>query len=542
MLNVLIVDDDIITRTNLKALIEWEKYGFEIRGEATNGQDAINVLEDGTINIVITDISMPMMDGIALIEYLEQKHHDIKVIALSGYDDFDYVRQSMKKGAIDYILKHRLEPEILLTALNAATASIMKERQELDQKRNNEEHLMQGRAYLRQKFLNELLYGTINEKSMIESNIHSLNLELDMKNLAVILSEIDDYSFIEERFSIKENAALLQSFTDIVGEILKDTCKAAITHIGKGRFAIILSFGSMRSDLNIYTQMVTIIDRIKISIKRYLNITASFSISRVCEDITQLHEYYNDADRSLVNKFFCGKDKILTSNEGKNEKEVFLALEIKDERKLVSDLKSLDRQKVRENIEDIFNRIVNLGAGYKSVQMICANLINIVNQVAREVGIEISTVYSSKEMPYANLQKYETILDIKKWMLDTYDSLISILESLNINENYSEYTKKTIEYINKNYCQDIALNDAAEYIGISVSYLSRVFKADCGKGFVEYLNAVRIDKAKVLIENGQDKLKNIVKQVGFNNYNYFFKVFKDVAGMTPLEFEEVYKK
>ena len=108
MFKVLIVDDDVFARSNLKSLIDWEKNGFTIVGEASNGSNAIQLIENEQPDIVITDISMPVMDGISLIGYIEQKYSATKVIAISGYNDFDYVRQSMKKGAVDYILKHKL--------------------------------------------------------------------------------------------------------------------------------------------------------------------------------------------------------------------------------------------------------------------------------------------------------------------------------------------------------------------------------------------------------------------------------------------------
>jgi len=105
MLKVLIVDDDIISRTHLKTLLDWEHYGFYITGEAENGLEAVKMMERETPDIVITDMSMPFMDGIQLIDHIEQHFPQVRIIALSAYDDFEYVRQSMKKRS------HRLRPQ-----------------------------------------------------------------------------------------------------------------------------------------------------------------------------------------------------------------------------------------------------------------------------------------------------------------------------------------------------------------------------------------------------------------------------------------------
>lgn len=100
MIKVLIVDDDSIARTNIKTMIDWNQNGFEICGEAANGEVAIQIIRDSMPDIVITDMSMPVMNGIELIDYIVENFSNIKVIALSGYDEYDFIRQSMKNGAI----------------------------------------------------------------------------------------------------------------------------------------------------------------------------------------------------------------------------------------------------------------------------------------------------------------------------------------------------------------------------------------------------------------------------------------------------------
>lgn len=540
MFKVLIVDDDISARARLKNLIDWHKCGYIICGEATNGSNAIQLIENDRPDIVITDMSMPVMDGVELIEHIGQNHPGIKVVALSGYDDFEYVRNSMKKGAIDYILKHQLNEQVLVNVLKSIAGSIKKSRDEISQMQQIQEQVTIGKDVLKQGFINQLVNGGITDRTEIERTISSLGIELDVGNLALVIAEIDDFLFIKEKYSGKELRNLIQSFLDISQKILSGWGKALISHVENNRFVMIFSLGKIHSDLYIYHQLVSVVDSIKLNIKRFLNITASYSISNVFNDISETQKYYREAEKLLLDKFFKGKDKIIreeTNDDGTKKK--FLSLDIKDIKNLERMLKCLERQKVNEYIEHIFNGFVPAGINYKSVQMICAELVNIVNKIAREVGIDIAAIYSNNEVPYNELLKYETIMDMKQWISGVYERLITILESQNIKAEYSELTKSTIEYINRNYNRNISLNDAAEYLGVNSSYLSRVFKEECKRGFVEHLNTIRVEKAKQLI--GNTKLKDIVNVVGFNNYNYFFKVFKDITGMTPVEYEETLK-
>lgn len=541
MIKVLIVDDDSVARTNIKVMLDWGSNGFEVCGEASNGQEAMQLISETLPEIVITDMNMPVMDGIALIEYVKSNYPNIKIIALSGYEDFEYVRNSMKNGALDYILKHSLDTESLNEVLNVAKSKLMYEISEHNKKVMLEMQINESRSLLRQRFITQLVEGDLTELSEIERKIAELKLDIETKNIALILFEVDDFLNICERFAQKEVNKLISSVEEISAEILKGSVKGIVSHIRDGRFVIILSYGKTRSDLFIYNSLVTTINRIKSSIKRYLNITACFSYSRVFSHIAYTHQYYKEAEALLRERFFMGKDRIIEEHAHNSKYNEFLNLEISEESAIIEALKAQDNERVEKCLDKIFSRLVENKSSYNSIQMICAELINIVNRVAREAGIDIKSVYNDKDIPYSSMKKIETLMEMREWILKSYFKLIELLGAIKINPNYSEYTKKAISYIYKNYKTNVSLNEAAEHIGINSSYLSRVFKEDCGMGFVEFLNKVRVEFAKQIIETGRLKMKEVVKEAGFNNYTYFFKVFKDITNMTPVEYERLHQ-
>ena len=542
MLKVLIVDDDAFSRTDLKTVIDWEKAGFYIMGEAANVPGAIQLIENELPDIVITDMQMPSMSGVELIDHINKNWPQIRVIALSAYDDFNYVRQSMKKGAVDYVLKHHLNAKTLLDILETTREAVMEYRNECSQQVLITEQLSSRKSILCKEFIQRLVMGDITDNDEIESSISTLGIGLDKKNLVVAIAEIDDFAFIEDKYSSKEMDVLIRTFLEMTREILNDWNKATIVHIAKGRFVIVFSLGDVYSMLFIYNSLFTVIDRIRSGIKKYLNVSACFSVSKVCHDISEISKAYREADLMLKDKFYKGKNSIFIEDTTKNNKDGFLCLDIRDEKNLTSALRELDSEKVKQHIDGIFERIQKNRLGSKSTQMICAELINIVNKVTKETGLEISQIYTNEEIPYNMMQKYETVMDIKEWIMGLYEKLISILGKMKIGDKYCEITKKVIEYVNKNFKKDISLSEIAEFSGVTNSYISRVFKEDCGIGFVEYLNRIRVENAKNLIENGEFRFKEIVAKVGFNNYNYFFRVFKEVVGMTPLEYEQVCRK
>ncbi len=267
-----------------------------------------------------------------------------------------------------------------------------------------------------------------------------------------------------------------------------------------------------------------------------MNVTACFSYSTVFNDITETAKNYRKVEDMLKERFYKGKNSIIRDRIEELSRKEQVNLSLSDEKAVIVALKSLDFTKVTDHVESIFEKIKHENYSYNSIQMICAELINIANRIAREAGIDMGQIYDS--VPYTEMKRLETLGEVKDWIIERYQKLILILKEAKLNAHYSKYTKKAISYILQNFSKNISLNDVAQYIGVNSSYFSRVFKEDTGMGFVEYLNTTRIENAKQAIKAGNSKLKEIALDVGFNNYTYFTKVFKDVLNMTPQEYEK----
>ncbi|TAH74711.1 MAG: response regulator [Anaerolineaceae bacterium] len=543
MYKVFIVDDDILTRMNLKMIIDWNYYGFDICGEAANGQNAIDMLKDCNPDVILTDMKMPVMDGVALIEWICMNRPWMQIIALSGHDDFNYVKDSMKLGAIDYIIKNKLEAELLLSVLEVAKSRIIKRREELREKTHVENQLQLAKGHLRQQFLRSLLYGEVVDTNEIKQNIERLQLNIELFNLVVIVLEIDDYYFLLEKESEQDvKKRIIDAFVEIVQQILNDSKQAYIVHLEQGKFAILFSIGKSYSTLFVYNQLYQLIERIRMSIKRYLNLTACFGVSPVCPNLSKSNQYYNKANRLLEEKFYKGKDQMFMDLPEKIIKNDIMTLTSEQEKAILMSLKTFDQEKLTKTLDEIFDDVIKKRLHHNATHMIVAELINIACRVANQSGIKINEIFYANDVPYSKMQKYDNIMDVKNWITDIHKQLLLLLEENMYNtKNYSENTRKALDYIHRNYHKDMSLQDTARYINVSCSYLSRIFKEECKVSYSRYLNQLRIDKAKILIENGDVRIKDIIRQVGFQSYNYFFKVFKELVNMTPLEYEDMVK-
>ncbi len=537
MLKTIIVEDDILDFTYLKNLINWEEQGFLLYDKTTTGIEAFETIKEENPDIVITDMNMPGLDGVEVIKYLYHNYPSIKIIVLSGYDDFKYVKQSFKMGALDYILKHNLSPESLLKVLKSVKSSIITERQQDEQKQVVEEQLKTGKNVLIQDFINKLLKEGANDLQEIEGKMNYLNLKLNSRSLVIVVGEFDDYDLIKDRFLPSELNNRLNSFFDMANEIIKDMGEAIISLLGGGRFAVIFLFENCCSEHDIYNRVSATVIRLKSTIKRYLNLTACFAIGEVCNNLEEITSYYRKTEKLLSKKFYEGKDKIFQGTERNDSTPDFVRLSVNDEKKVIELIEALKKEALVEHIKGILTRIRLKEPSIGSAKFIFFSFINIINKIAREYHIEHEKLFGKNDNPYERLNKYDTIEEAMNWILEIYEKLIYYLTIYKINPEYDKITRETIKYIYEHYQQDISLNQLADHVGVNSSYLSRKFKKDCGHCFTEYLNLIRIEQAKLLIKNGSKKIKEIAEEVGFNNYNYFFKVFKDIQGMTPLEYQ-----
>ena len=346
---------------------------------------------------------MPIMSGIALIDYIRANFPHVKIIALSGYDDFDYVRHSMIKGAKDYLLKDRLNETILINTLKSVAEDI-RELDETGKEEHIQHQLLTGRQMLKRNFIKRLIARGFIDINAISNEASSLKLNLELRNNVMIIMEIDNYSFLEEIHSSEELDSFIKTILDITNEILMEWGKAERFYLGDARFLLVFSVDTSLSYYNTYTQLIEIINKIRKSIKNFLNLTACFSISRICPNIMEFDRYYEEAEKVLEDKFYRGKDKIFTVDSVGEIKNVFITLTIEDEKNINMYLQSRNYERISGYLSKIFDNIVKLKASHKSVQMVCVELISIVNKTAKLYGLKTSDIYMNDENPYDKIK------------------------------------------------------------------------------------------------------------------------------------------
>lgn len=529
MYRILLVDDELLVRTNLKLLLHSFSQEFSVCAEAPDGSTAMQLIDSLQPDIVISDIRMPKMNGLELCKIIKLRYPNIIFIALSNYDDYEYVRGALKNGAIDYILKHKLNHD----TISAVIQNIKQHTPQanLSSVKNSTQNTLNT---LRNKFVFNLLSHMFLLENDIVTNIKMLDIHLDTRKVVPIILSVDNYSQIIKKYDLKSQSILEFAILNIGNEILSQFSKGILAHVENENYCILLSFADVASDAKTDETLHLVLQQISVNLKSYLNISTSYSIGNMCPSIDKLEQSYEKAKKALQLRFYSGNHSILHSDDLIESKEPLSGLDFQIERNLLTFTASGDFNKISEILDSIFLDILNKRLSINNAQMIFADLISILTRMAKEKDISLDSLFQHLVHPSQMLTQLTTLSQIKDWFKQSFQSLCQQIQVQLPGD--SEYVRKAIGLINKDFSKPISQQTIADEIGISSGYLSTIFKMETGQGFSDYLNSIRISMATRLLGLGEIDLHKVAIDCGFQDYTYFFKVFKKKLKLTPKEY------
>ncbi|PAB58960.1 response regulator transcription factor [Anaeromicrobium sediminis] len=539
MIKVLIVDDDFPVRMFLNKIIDWNKHGYELVGEAIDGREALEKIEKFKPHIVITDISMPSMNGIELIKNIREKKYGCKTIVLSCYDDFAYVKEALKHGANEYCLKNQLNDKILLKTLKETKNLIEKERVENGQYESMKDLANKCLKTLRQQFFREIINGSWKEKKDIREKIKELKLGDDLKNKIIMILEIDGFHKLKFGPHMRNRQILYNSIMNISKEILNDFNDGYVYRVTDKQFLILYSVHGEKSQLNMYKGMKEFAVRVQKNIQIYLNINMSIGISEPIYSLDRIDEYFNQCKMSLKSKFYMGDHKIILYKDIVKEISTDpIKISNREEKELIFYLRNCQYEKINYYIDLYVTGFKERNVKIEYVHNFFRRIILIINKVADEYDINPKDIYGEDTNPFRVIENMETIFDLIIWIKRNIEIVTGKLRPNDQNKFEHEVICEVIRYINCNYMKDITLVKVAEHVHMNMSYLSHLFKQQTKNNFVDYLKDVRIEKAKELMETHNKKISEIAELVGIRDRRYFSKLFKEKVGKSPAQYKK----
>ncbi|WP_163101949.1 response regulator transcription factor [Peribacillus alkalitolerans] len=515
MYKVLLVDDEINILEGIAALVDWKSCGTHLVKKAHNGRMAFDFIIEDPPDIVISDIKMPGLNGVELIEKVNKIFPNMKFIILSGYDEFEYAKTVMQFNVKYYLLKPSNETKI--------EEALRKVVQELDEQLGKEQFVTSIKNKLqdvmpkaKEQFLKEII---TNKKYGIPEWVYFSQLfeiKLTTENFKLVVLEIDEDHDFENIFALKE----------IVAELLDINNKIQLcTIIGEKIFILCENCPDP-----------CLINRIKQVKERFWDIYNIKFTTAISSDgsINQLRRLYNEVIDCLSQRFYLGNGSIISVNDLQKEDSYFDNVQLFDHEDFIFSIRSGNIMEVKHYLELFFEQLKKEKYDVNVVKSHCLEIyMSIIRQAKKEKMDELF----HKIIVFQEF----TILGDYKEFIESVSVEIAQQNYDRNKESQSDIIRKLIEYVGKNFAdQSLSLSKIAnEVFYMNSDYLGKLFKKEYGENFSSFLIKLRVEKAIDLIENnGQVKMFEVAEEVGFgDNPRYFSQVFKKYTGFTPSEYK-----
>ena len=539
MYKLLLVDDEVLVREAIAENIHWNELGYELLSVCENGKEAIEYIKKNKVDVVITDICMPFIDGIDLSKYIYENHLPINVIIFSGYNEFEYAKKAIKYGVSEYLSK-----PVTAYELSEILGNLKKN---LDKKREVEAEFdklnksyFKNRILIQSKIIEKLIMGNeIEEESRKE--IEEYGLQMDYIEYRVAIIEIDIYSDLYNANEDKIKKGEMKSFViyNISDEIIKkynagEVCK------GDNNKGLILLWTNHSREFE--DKINLIFKEIQEEVFKVLKLTITISVGEIVYSLSDLHKSYKDAEQLLLYRYLWDENQIFDREKLKNKLNGSVNLDNVID-KVILGIKLNEKKQIEEKIIEIQELLKN---AYIRKNKICLYLFEIVSQACdllRTYNLTDDFIYRKKEEVITRITESrslrEAMLILKEFCYMSCDEMYKQRDS-----DGNKQAMLALDYIEKHYGDfDLNLNVICSYVCVSISHFSTIFKNYTGDTFMEVLMRTRMQKAKELLENTSLKNYEISEKVGFRDPHYFSIAFKKATGKSPKEYvKEVRKK
>jgi two-component system, response regulator YesN len=530
MYGMMVVDDEPIVRLAVKSLIDWEEHGFTACYEAANGRQALKLLEEHPeIDIIITDINMPVMDGLSLIEAVQKINAGKGIIVLSAYNDYQWVRQAFKLGVKDYILKTEMNAENILTLLQGVVKELEEHREQ-----NKVTGSLENREsrYIKEKILRDSIYSITPNLS---DQISRVGIRLKAQNIVLCFIWIDDYKTVSARYNDNSLKLFIDTVVNAIDQVL-DAGKVfgEILLLSPEEYVLLLSFPEF-SQMQIREKILEILGQIKHSLINYLNIHFSTGVSKTKDGFPEIPGLLREAEANARLRFIFGKGRIIFPEDavGVGIGEVPFKGFLNNHCDFLDALKEMNQQRVIQELKRLLSAISTAKTLKKDKGLpYYMELIFILASFLHEKGDELSELLGTEEDVYSQISSFETQTEINDWIEKI---TLDILDNLRGKKEYkgNRAIARAQEFIRSYYQQDLTLKMVSDYVGLSESHFSYLFTKITGQCFIDYLTGIRLQKAKELLMDTSLKIYEIGLAVGYNSIEHFSRVFKKSTGFSP---------
>ncbi|MDQ1910140.1 response regulator [Paenibacillus sp. GD4] len=537
-MRAIIIDDEKHVREAIKLLVPWEQYGIEEVFEAQDGLEASRMIVRERPQLIFTDMMMPQKSGVELLDWLQEHYPHGKTIVISGHDDFELLRHTIKAGSVDYILKP-IDADQLLSAVSKAVTQWQQE--EAERLRQTERNI--ERNQFKPVYWEKILSNLIAEPTGYESHAEALTKEFGLSPAVTtcrlgIISLDTMTKGLKEKFAANKDL-LFFSLTNIANELLIEGGErrgvAYRYWNSEDEIAVLLFSGLAGAE--------SLLSRIQSAINDVYYSTLDIGVSMTARFPSGMTQAYMEARKALrTRNLLSGQKEVHVFDPASPSPGKLLSFTDYSEGVYLA---------VRSGSEDQIHR--SLDVWLQAVRELKVITIDQLELWWYEYNVMrsrwLSELFGEQPPPLPSADTAaafflpldsEGMLSIELWGKELSDSLIDLSKRfLSFQHRESNVIFDIAKYIQNHYHQDITLQEIANHFYLSREYISRKFKQEFQINLSDYISSIRIDKAKLLLLNPNLRISQVAAMVGYEDEKYFSKVFKKMVGLSPNEFRKV---
>ncbi|MFC0335264.1 response regulator [Paenibacillus sepulcri] len=505
-MRILIVDDESEIRDYLAGLPQWEEARCTVVGTAANGEEALGLMERTSPDVLLTDIRMPVMDGIALAEAVRATRPDLPIIFLTAHHEFEYARQAVRLGAADFITKP-FRPEDIVSAV--------------EQLRTKERDDWLERDSFFTAIGGETLCAERKREWLRDRGIEDGNFVL----LYAELDHVHGLQYSRNPFALKQVRKALETVSK------REGTTAWMSEASSGVYVLL----PCRSDSETNaSRSIEFAKRMIEACESQEGPSVSVGISRTMASFLKLPEAIGQTGVCMDYRMLLGKKTVLAFDAietivSEKEKESLSSVN-----RVAELLRTGETDGIRDSISAAYRRMLSVGASRKDIQHFCIGMVERSEDVLLEFGIEpdARTAVEIRETMLSSLILTDMMKSLERYLLDNAEEIRRLLS-----QSPKRLVAETKQIIDREYASELTLQTLAKRLNVNYSYLSRLIKKETGVNFTDMLWECRIEAAKVKLLKDDLKAYEIAYAVGFKDSAHFSMLFKKMAGCTPSEYK-----
>ena len=528
--SVLLVDDEEDVVEAIVQKIDWEGLGYSLAGYAKNGLEALEIAEEKQIDVVLTDIKMPYMDGLTLSHRLKELYPSIKIIIFSGFDEFEYAKEAIRLEAEEYMLKPVDAGELsrVFQKVHDALDQEFDEKQSIHRLKN---YYLESLPILQESFYTSLIEGTLPQQDM-ESTLLDYQISLPGKYYAVVILH-NSLSLSPEGIN---PLLITMSIRKLAEERLQKNWRPCFfTYLGN---TLLIAQLDRETDSIKLTDDCEILCRMA---KHVCKATVTAGIGKTVSHLVDLPLSYLGARDAVAYRVLYGRGKAIAISEigleGKEERNV--NKEIIDEERLLDIYRSIRMSSEEELDKCIDLYVENSHLDSPSLQEYHFFLMDLVTNMHKFLlsnQMDTNLIFPKEEDVYQKVQQF-SLAELSQWLKEVCKKIQRHIQEMRSDKTKS-FVKRAVEHVHSHYMdKDLTVEALSQELHVSAAYFSTVFKRETGKSFINYLTDYRMEKAIRLLMEEEEKTYIIAESVGYSDPNYFSYAFKKKFGMSPSKYK-----